>query len=60
MRVVLRKWTPTTNISNIKISRHTFVCHYSKDVSAKFDENRSNLYIPYKFAQSGCILPKIK
>ena len=44
MRVVLRKWTPTTNISNIKISRHTFVCHNSLDVSAKFDENRSNLY----------------
>ena len=31
-----------TNIANIKISRHTFVCHYSWNVLAKFDENRSN------------------
>ena len=31
-----------TNITNIKISRHTFVCHYSWNVLAKFDENRSN------------------
>ena len=29
-----------TNISNIKISRHVFVCHYSLNVLAKSDENR--------------------
>ena len=33
-----------TNISNIIISRHISVCHYSLYVLAKFDENRSNLY----------------
>ena len=26
------------------ISRHTFVCHNSRNVLAKFDENRPNLY----------------
>ena len=39
MRVVLRT-------SNIEIFRYTFVCHYSWDVLAKFDENLSN---PYTF-----------
>ena len=29
-----------TNISNIKISRHVFVCRYSLNVLTKFDENR--------------------
>ena len=34
----------TKNTSNIKISRHTFVCHYPWNVLAKFHENPSNLH----------------
>ena len=33
--------------------------HYSKNVLAKFDENRLNLYT-LQIAQSVCIPPKIK
>ena len=44
------------NMLNIKISRHTLVYYYLWNVLAKFHENPSNLH---KFAQSGCIPPKI-
>ena len=47
------------NVLTIKISRHTFICHYLWNVLAKFHDNPS-IYIPYKFAQRGCIPPKIK
>ena len=59
MRVVLRKWTPETNISNIKIpDTLSFVIIYRM-----FWRNLTKIgqiYIPYKFAHSGCIPPKIK
>ena len=32
------------SVSNIKISRHTFVFHYSWNVLVKSDENRLNLH----------------
>ena len=56
MRDVLTKWTPRKYISNIK-PRHTFVYYYPR--VAKFLEI-SQIYITYKFAQSGCeiLVPK--
>ena len=47
MRVVLCKWTHGTIISNIKISRHTFVCYYSYNVWRNL-KKISQRYIPYK------------
>ena len=32
------------NVFNIKISRHTLVCHYLLNVLAKFHDNPSNLH----------------
>ena len=32
------------NVLNIKISRHTLVCHYLLNVLAKFHDNPSNLH----------------
>ena len=49
------------NISNIKISRHTFVCHYFWNIMFRDNLTRiGQICIPYKFVQSGCIPPKIK
>ena len=59
MQDALSKSTPRENVLNIKISRHTLVFRYLWNVLAKFHDNPLN-YIPYKFAQSGSIPPKIK
>ena len=58
MRGTLPKWTPQTNISNIKISGLLFVI-----IPRKFWQNLtkiSQIYIRYKFTQSGCTPSKIK
>ena len=44
---------------NIQISRHGFACHYSRMFWRNFTKIRQ-ICIPYKFAQRGCIAPKIK
>ena len=54
-----------TNIKiNIKISQHTFLCHYSWNVlwqlkKWNWQKSVKSIY-PIKFAQSGCIPHKIK
>ena len=49
------------NVTNINIFRHTLVCHYLW--LGMFWWNFTTIrqfYIPYNFAQSGCIPPKLK
>ena len=57
MRVVLRKWTPRYKYKN-------FLTHFRLSLfPGCFGENLTNIsqiFIPYKFALSGCIPPKIK
>ena len=59
MRVVLRKWTPRYKYKN-------FLTHFRLSLfPGCFSENLttislSQIFIPYKFALSGCIPPKIK
>ena len=45
--------------SNIKIPRHTFICHYSWNFFGGNLTKVGQNYINNKFAQSGRILPKI-
>ena len=54
-----RKWTPRDKISNIKISRHTLSFVIIPRMFWRNLTKIGQIYIPYKFAQSGCIPPKI-
>ena len=64
MRDVLRKWTQREKLCqvSIKISRHILVCSLiSQECSGEISRQSVNsVYPPYKFAQRGCIPPKIK
>ena len=52
MRVVLRKWSPQEKCFNYQ----NFPTHFRLSLFLGLGQ----IYIPYKFAQSSCIPPKIK
>lgn len=57
MRVVLRKWTPRDK----DFKYWNFPTHLRLSLFLGcFGEIWGQIYIPYKFAQSGCIRPKIE